>query len=110
MPVGLSPFEPDPSRLGAALRIAELTLELDVDLDELLAGSWRLLLAATPPELDALIESTVGPAIESGLLDTAHAYLANDANINATAAAIYAHRHTVANRGIVVDGAPSASA
>ena len=96
MPVGLSPFEPDPDRLGAALRIAELTLELDVDLDELLGGSWRLLLASTPPELDALIDSTVGPAIDSGLLDTARAYLANDANINATAAAIYAHRHTVA--------------
>lgn len=98
MPVGLSPFEPDPSRLGAALRIAEVTLEIDADLDELLTGSWRLLLASTPHELDALIDSTVGPAIESGLLDTAHAYLAHDANINATAAAIHAHRHTIANR------------
>jgi hypothetical protein len=98
MPVGLSPFEPDPDRLGAALRIAELTLELDVDLDELLGGSWRLLLASTPAELDALIDSTVGPVIDSGLLETADAYLANDANINATAAAIYAHRHTIANR------------
>jgi hypothetical protein len=93
---GLSPFEPDPAALGGSLRIAELSAALDADLDDLLRGSHRLLLASDPAARQALIDSTVGPAGE--LAETVRAYLAHGANMNATAAAIYAHRHTVASR------------
>jgi hypothetical protein len=93
---GLSPFEPDPAALGRALHIAELSAELDAELDDLLRGSHRLLLASDPAARQALIDSTVGPAGE--LSETVRAYLAHGANMNATAAAIYAHRHTVASR------------
>jgi DNA-binding PucR family transcriptional regulator len=72
-----------------------------------LSGSWRLLLrvaAGDPRQLEALVDSTVGPALARGraslveLLDTLRAYLDHGANMNATAAAIYAHRHTIAHR------------
>jgi hypothetical protein len=93
---GLSPFEPDPAALGRALSVAELSAELDADLDDLLRGSRRLLLATDPAARQALIDTTVGPAGE--LSETVRAYLAHGANMNATAAAIFAHRHTVASR------------
>jgi hypothetical protein len=96
-PAGLSPFEHDVEALGTALRVAELALELEaVELDDLLTGSWRLVLATDPHALQALVDSTVGPATD--LLDTLRAYLAHGANMNATAVAVYAHRHTVASR------------
>jgi DNA-binding PucR family transcriptional regulator len=96
-PTGLSPFEPDVEALGAALRVAELAAELsDVELDDLLSASWRLVLATGPHALQALVDSTVGPATD--LLDTLRAYLTHGANMNATANAVYAHRHTVASR------------
>lgn len=88
---GLSPFATD---LAGALRYAELAME--VGGDGLLDGSWRLLLAASADERRALIDSTVGPALE--LLDTLRAYLEHGANMNATAGAVFAHRHTVAAR------------
>ena len=94
---GLSPFEPDPAALGRALHVAELSSKLEgVELDDLLGGSWRLLLASGKAERRALIDSTVGPAGE--LIETVRAYLAHGANMNATAVAVYAHRHTVASR------------
>lgn len=93
---GLSPVEPDVARLGAALRIAAVTLELDVDLDAALTGSWRLLLRTPERELQALVDATVGRAGE--LTETVRAYLEHGANMNATAAAIFAHRHTVSSR------------
>jgi hypothetical protein len=94
---GLSPFEPDPEALSGALRVAEVSGRLDtVDLDELLGGSWRLLLASSAAQRRALIDSTVGPARD--LVDTLRAYLAHDANMNATATVIFAHRHTVSSR------------
>ena len=98
MPVGVSPHEPAPGGFGTALKVAALTLELDGG-EELRNGSWRLLLgtAATDPSaLTALVDSTVGRAIEH--LDTLRAYFEHGANMNATAEAVYAHRHTVANR------------
>ncbi len=96
-PTGLSPFEPEIEAIGGALRVAELASELeDVELDELLSGSWRLVLAAEPRALQALVDSTVSPA--GDLLDTVRAYLLHGANMNATAAAVFAHRHTVASR------------
>jgi hypothetical protein len=63
MPAGLSPFEHDVEALGRALRVAELALELEeVELDDLLAGSWRLVLGPDPHALQALVDSTVGRA------------------------------------------------
>ncbi|HEY6886761.1 MAG TPA: helix-turn-helix domain-containing protein [Solirubrobacter sp.] len=94
---GLSPFEPDAAALSDALRVAELSGGLNgVDLDALLGGSWRLLLASSAAQRQALIDATVGPA--RALVDTLRAYLAHDANMNATANVIYAHRHTVSSR------------
>jgi hypothetical protein len=94
---GLSPFEPDPAALGRALGVAELSAGLEgVELDDLLGGSWRLLLASDAAARQALVDSTVGPAGE--LVETVRSYLAHGANMNATAAAVYAHRHTVASR------------
>ncbi len=98
MPVGVSPHETDSAGFGTALKVAALALELDGG-EELLGGSWRLLLATgatNPAALVSLVESTVGPATE--LLDTLRAYFEHGANMNATAAAVYAHRHTVGNR------------
>jgi DNA-binding PucR family transcriptional regulator len=92
--LGTSGLSPTGRDLAAALRYAELALELGRE--DALHGSWRLLLAADPAERRALVDSTVGPASE--LLDTLRAYLDHGANMNATAGAVYAHRHTVAAR------------
>ena len=110
-PTGLSPFEPDIAKLRRALRVSELTLMIGdregVELDELLSGSWRLLLASAagePGELQALVDSAIGPTLSrerdagQGLLDTLRAYFEHGANMNATAAAVYAHRHTISHR------------
>jgi hypothetical protein len=109
--VGLSPFAPGPERLHAALRQARIVLELvrggEVDVQEATSGTWRLLLAMAVcdrDELAACVASSVGPALEydarlrTAVVPTFQAYLHHGANMNATAAAIYAHRHTVAAR------------
>jgi hypothetical protein len=111
LPTGLAPFERDVAALGRALRFAELAVAVgereDVELDELLAGSWRLLLqvaASDPQEIDALVNATIGPALDpdvsssADLLQTLRAYLDHDARMNATAAAVHAHRHTIGYR------------
>jgi len=98
MPVGIAPHEEDPARFATALKIAALALELDGD-EELLGGSWRLLLATgatNPAALAALVDSTVGPAPDQH--DTLRAYFEHGANMNATAEAVFAHRHTIGNR------------
>jgi hypothetical protein len=109
--VGLSPFVTGPERLHDALRQARIVLELtcggEVDLEEATTGTWRLLLAMAlrdPAELAACVATSIGPALEhdarlrTEVVPTFQAYLHHDANMNATAAAIYAHRHTVAAR------------
>ena len=109
--VGLSPFVTGPERLHDALRQARIVLELtcggEVDVEEATTGTWRLLLAMAvcdPDELAACIASSIGPALEydarlrTEVVPTFRAYLDHGANMNATAAAIYAHRHTVAAR------------
>ena len=109
--MGLSPVERDPGSLGRALAAAELALMLGertgVSHADLLAGSWRVLLRLAVndrAELEALVDSALGPAVEhdrtspASLIDTLRAYLDHGANMNATAAAIYAHRHTIAYR------------
>ena len=70
-------------------------------------GVYRLLfraLASDPGEVRRFYEDTIGPLVghdeqyRGDLLPTLEAYLEHDFNMNATAKAIYAHRHTVAYR------------
>lgn len=109
--VGLSPFVTGPERLHDALRQARMVLELtrggEVDVEEATNGTWRLLLAMAlrdPAELPVCVATSIGPALEhdarlgTEVVPTFRAYLRHGANMNATAAAIYAHRHTVAAR------------
>jgi sugar diacid utilization regulator len=111
-----SSFYPDPGDLHRALREAELVLEaiarderIAEALDEGIASSgvYRLLfraLISDPGEVRSFYEDTVEPIVRydreyrSELLGTLEEYLASDCNMNATARAIYAHRHTVAYR------------
>lgn len=110
VPVALAPFEPSPAKLGVALLVADigllLTERVGVELEELLSGSWRLLahVAATEPhQLDALIDTTVGPALvpgrptSAGPVETLSAYLDSGGSMTASAEALYLHRHTVAS-------------
>ena len=71
------------------------------------SGVYRLLfraLASNPEEVERFYEDTVAPLMShdeqyrGDLLPTLESYLGNDCNMNATARAIYAHRHTVAYR------------
>ncbi len=109
--VGLSPLGNGPERLHRALHQARIALELvragEVDADEATTGTWRLLLGTAVAEQDELsrcVGSSIGPALEhdarfrTEFVATFRAYLAHGGNMNATAAAIYAHRHTVAAR------------
>lgn len=109
VPVALAPFERGPAKLGVALLVADigllLTERVGVELEELLSGSWRLLahVAATEPhQLDALIDTTVGPALlpgrpaSAGPVETLSVYLDNGGSMTASAEALYLHRHTVA--------------
>ena len=109
--VGISPFVTGPERLHDALRQARIVLELtrggEVDLQEATTGTWRLLLTMAlhdPAELAGCVATSIGPALEhdarlrTEVVPTFRAYLHHGANMNATAAAISAHRHTVAAR------------
>ncbi len=110
--VGLSSFYADPADLHRAIQEAELVLDVlrtsDVPIaQDIGSGTYRLLfrvLASHPEEVRAFYEDTVAPIVRydeqyrTELLGTLEAYLQNNCNMNATAAAIYAHRHTVAYR------------
>jgi hypothetical protein len=109
--VGMSAAEPGPGQLPRALREADLTLALTqagaADLDQLRSGTWRLLTrlaVMAPGELEHVTATTLGPLLEPGtrsgaaLLDTLATYLDTGASMRATAAAGFAHRHTVAYR------------
>ena len=62
------------------------------------------MLASHPEEVRSFYEDTVAPIVRyddqyrTDLVGTLEAYLEQNCNMNATAAAIYAHRHTVAYR------------
>jgi sugar diacid utilization regulator len=114
-PAAVSSYYPDPGDLHQAMREAELVLEV-VRRDDRLAeqidagagdGVYRLLfraLVSDPEEVRSFYGETVAPVVaydrqyRSELLPTLEAYLAHDCNMNATARAIFAHRHTVAYR------------
>jgi sugar diacid utilization regulator len=114
-PAVFSGFYVDPGQLDRAVSEAEVALDV-VARDERLAeqvadgmadGVYRLLfraLATDPQEVRRFYRETVEPLVEhdrqyrTELLGTLEAYLANDCNMNATARAAYAHRHTIAHR------------
>jgi len=110
--VGLSSFHADPGECAGAIHEAELALDVlrrsEVPIAETLyTGTYRLLLrvlASHPEELHSLFEDTVAPIVEYdarydfNLTETLEAYLQASCNMNATAAAIHTHRHTVADR------------
>ena len=112
----VSSFYPDPGELHRAIKEAELVLDVIARepaiaeaLDEGIAASgvYRLLfraLISDPEEVRSFYRDTVEPLVRydnqyrSDLLGTLEEYLASDCNMNATARAIFAHRHTVAYR------------
>jgi sugar diacid utilization regulator len=110
--VGLSSFYGDPAELGRAIQEAELVLDVlrrsDVPIaEDIGTGTYRLLfrvLASHPEEVRSFYDDTVAPIVRyddqyaTDLVGTLEAYLEQNCNMNATAAAIYAHRHTVAYR------------
>jgi sugar diacid utilization regulator len=109
--VGFSSHEPSPGRLHDALREADVALGLvrggEAAPADAAAGAWQLLvrLAVTDPgAVRRLRDTSIGPALAhdadhgSDLVGTFRTYLAHGANMNAAAAAIPAHRHTVAYR------------
>lgn len=112
--VGLSSFYTDPGEFARAMQEAELVLDVlrqsdgaGNPIEDIGTGTYRLLfrvLASHPEEVRSFYEDTVAPLVRydeqyrTDLLGTLEAYLEHNCNMNATAAAIYAHRHTVAYR------------
>jgi sugar diacid utilization regulator len=110
--VGLSSFYSDVDDLPRGLQEAELVVDVleqsDGEITEDIGtGTYRLLfrvLASHPEEVRSFFEDTVAPIVRyddqygTDLVGTLDAYLDNNCNMNATAATIYAHRHTVAYR------------
>ncbi len=110
--VGVSSFYADPADLSRAIQEAELVLDVLRQSDAPIAedigtGTYRLLfrvLASHPEEVRSFYEDTVAPIVRyddqyrTDLVGTLEAYLDQNCNMNATAATIYAHRHTVAYR------------
>jgi sugar diacid utilization regulator len=110
--VGVSSFYGDPADLSRAIQEAELVLDVLRQSDAPIAedigtGTYRLLfrvLASHPEEVRSFYEDTVAPIVRyddqyrTDLVGTLEAYLDQNCNMNATAATIYAHRHTVAYR------------
>ena len=112
----VSSFYPDPGELQRAIREAELVLDVITRQPEIAealeqgiaaSGVYRLLfraLISDPDEVRSFYRDTVEPLVRydrqyrSDLLGTLDQYLASDCNMNATARAIFAHRHTVAYR------------
>lgn len=110
--VGLSSFHADPGACASAIDEAELMLEVvrrsEAPIAERLhSGTYRLLfrvLASHPEELQSLYEDTVAPIVDYDarygfdLTEMLETYLQENCNMNATATAMRAHRHTVARR------------
>jgi sugar diacid utilization regulator len=110
--VGVSSFQERAAELGRALREAELMLDVIRNSEEAVAeevgsGTYRLLLrmlASHPGDVRGLYETTVRPIVRydgehcTELVATLRAYLETNGNLNATAAAVLAHRHTISMR------------
>jgi sugar diacid utilization regulator len=110
--VGFSSFCSQPHLFHRAIQEAELVLDVLMheagdDGTDVHSAIYRLLfqaLASHPDEVTRFYEDTVAPLVDydesyhTDLVGTVEAYLAHNCNMNATAAGIYAHRHTVAYR------------
>lgn len=110
--VGLSSFRADPATLGSAVDEAELVVDIlqksgESITDEIGSETYKLLLrmlASHPEEVQTFYEATIAPMVRyddqhrTELVRTAQAYLDANCNMNATAGAIFAHRHTIAYR------------
>src|SRR6195952_1215263 len=113
--VGVSSFYSDPAELPRAIQEAELVLDVLKQgegggwdgVQDIGTGTYRLLfrvLASHPEEVRSFYEDTVAAIVRyddqyrTDLVGTLEAYLEQNCNMNATASAIYAHRHTVAYR------------
>ena len=114
-PAAFSSLCADPADLGRAIAEAELMLDV-IARDERVAerlgdeignGVYRLLfraMASDPDEVRRFYSETVEPLVahdrqyRTDLIGTLESYLAQDCNMNATARAVFAHRHTVAHR------------
>jgi hypothetical protein len=110
--LGLSSYRSGAADVRRALEEAELVLGVTEagggpPGDEIGQSTYRLLfrvLASHPHEVRSFYEDTVAPLVvydeqySTDLLGTLSAYLDNNCNMAATAAAIHAHRHTVGYR------------
>ncbi|HEX8075388.1 MAG TPA: helix-turn-helix domain-containing protein [Thermoleophilaceae bacterium] len=109
--VGISSSYRGPGELRRALEEAELVLDVTADgrapEEQVGGGTYRLLfrvLASHPEEVRSFYEDTVARVVSydeqysTDLVGTLEAYLAENCNMNATASAIHAHRHTVSYR------------
>jgi PucR family transcriptional regulator, purine catabolism regulatory protein len=109
--VGLAAHEALPGQLHRALREAELALALvragEATTEHAATGAWQLLIRVAvrdPAALRRLRDTSIGPVLahdvdhRTDLLGTFRTYLAHGGNMNAAAAAIPSHRHTVAYR------------
>jgi PucR family transcriptional regulator, purine catabolism regulatory protein len=110
--VGVSSFYADPADLPRAIQEAELMVEVlrhgnIPAAEDIAGGAYRLLfrvLASDPAEIRSFYEDTVAPIVSydrqyrTDLTGTLETYLGHNCNMNATAAAIFAHRHTVGYR------------
>jgi sugar diacid utilization regulator len=110
--VGFSSFSSQPRFFHRAIQEAELVLDVlkhqtSENSKDIFTATYRLLfqaLASHPDEVARFYEDTVAPLVDyderyhTDLVGTVEAYLAHNCNMNATAAGIYAHRHTIAYR------------
>jgi hypothetical protein len=110
--IGLSSYRSGARDARRALEEAELVLGVTAAGGgppgaEIGEGTYRLLfrvLASHPDEVRSFYEDTVAPIVRydeqyaSDLVGTLDSYLAHNCNMNATAQAIHAHRHTVGYR------------
>ena len=111
-PSGISSFYSDPADMRRALEEAELVLGVTAagggpPGEEIGGGTYRLLfrvLASHPEEVRSFYEDTIAPIVRydeqytTDLVGTLESYLGQNCNMNATAQAIHAHRHTVSYR------------
>ena len=110
--VGFSSFCTQPRLFHRAIAEAELVVdvlghEAGEAGEDIRSSTYRLLintLASRPEEVVQFYEETVAPLVRydeqyrTDLVGTVEAYLRHNCNMNSTASAIYAHRHTVAYR------------
>jgi hypothetical protein len=110
--VGISSHYPDAADVRRALEEADLVLGVTMagggpPSEDIGGGTYRLLfrvLASHPEEVRTFYEDTLAPLVRydaqysTDLVGTLESYLGQNCNMNATAQAIHAHRHTVSYR------------